>query len=122
MCLRVFVNVINYVFKVIAKFNGQPQQDLISSFFLYYYFFWKMNMSGENVLAPSDAVNIREGGNRVSGSASVIHKTGVELNNPELRADSHKPVWKAKQQVLALLRVSSHTKIYKYDSTVEQLG
>ena len=78
-------------------------------------------MSGENVLAPSDAVNIREGGNRVSGSANALHNTGIELNNPELRTDSDKPVWKAKQQVLALLRVSSHTKIYQYDFTVKQL-
>ena len=65
---------------------------------------------------------LERGGDRVSGSASVIHNTGVELNNPELRADSDKPVWKAKQQVLALLRVSSRTKIYQYDFTVKQLG
>ena len=66
-------------------------------------------MSNENLLAPPDAVNVEERGSRISGCVNALHNTGVELNNPELRTDSNKPVWKAKQQVLGLLRVSSQT-------------
>ena len=56
-------------------------------------------------MAPSDAVNIEDGGSRISGSFNALHNTGVELNNTELMADSQKLVWKAKQQVLGLLWV-----------------
>ena len=56
-------------------------------------------------MAPSDAMNIEDRGCRISGFVDSPNNTGVELNNPELMSDSQKPVWKAKQQVLGLMRV-----------------
>lgn len=41
----------------------------------------------------------------MSGSVNALHKAGVELNNPELKESTQKPVWKAKQQLLGLLMV-----------------
>ena len=41
----------------------------------------------------------------MSGSVNALHKAGVELNNPELNENSQQPVWKAKQQLLGLLKV-----------------
>ena len=56
-------------------------------------------------MAPSDAMNIEDRGCRISGFVDTPNNTGVELNNPELMADSQKSVWKAKQQVLGLMQV-----------------
>ena len=66
--------------------------------------FWQTG-STQDLLKPRDAINVEDGGSRVSGSVNALHKAGVELNNPELQANSQKPVWKAKQQLLGLLKV-----------------
>lgn len=61
---------------------------------------------GEQLLAPpQEPVTIQDGTSRVSGSVNALNNAGVELNNAELRANSQKPVWKAKQQLLGLLKV-----------------
>ncbi|XP_078349015.1 cholesterol transporter ABCA5-like isoform X2 [Oculina patagonica] len=65
----------------------------------------QMDKSSQSLLAPTDAINIEDGGSRYAGSVNALHKAGVELNNPELKDNSQKPVWKAKQQLLALLKI-----------------
>lgn len=66
---------------------------------------WQTRESIQELLKPTDAINVDDGGLKVSGSVSALHKAGVELNNPELNDNSQKPVWKAKQQLLGLLKV-----------------
>ena len=56
---------------------------------------------------PPNAVTVQDGASKVSGSINALHTAGVELNNPELRENSLKPVWKEKQQLLGLLKVCS---------------
>ena len=73
--------------------------------------FQKMDRSTQNLLVPTDAINVEDGGSKYSGSVSALHKAGVELNNPELKDNSQKPVWRAKQQVLGLLKVCYRTRI-----------
>ena len=58
---------------------------------------------------PTDALIIEDGASKVSGSVNALHTTGVELNNPELRENSQTTIWKAKQQLLGLLKVCSGT-------------
>ena len=67
--------------------------------------FWQTRESTQDLLKPTDAINVEDGGSKVSGSVNALHKAGVELNNPELKENSQQPVWKAKQQLLGLLKV-----------------
>ena len=70
-----------------------------------FFLFWQTRESTQELLKPTDAINLEDGGSKVSGSVSALHKAGVELNNPELKENSQRPVWKAKQQLLGLLKV-----------------
>ncbi|KAJ7372623.1 ATP-binding cassette sub- A member 5 [Desmophyllum pertusum] len=65
----------------------------------------QVEVSAQKLLAPANAINVEDGASKVSGSFNALHTAGVELNNPELRDNSQKPVWKAKQQFLGLLKV-----------------
>ena len=71
--------------------------------------FCKVEVSAQKLLAPANAINVEDGASKVSGSFNALHTAGVELNNPELRDNSQKPVWKAKQQFLGLLKVCGWT-------------
>ena len=61
--------------------------------------------SSQLLAPPQDAVVIQDGASKVSGSINALNTAGVELNKPELRENSQKPVWKAKQQLMGLLKV-----------------
>ena len=71
--------------------------------------FWQTGESTQDLLRPRDAINVEDGGSKVSGSVNALHKAGVELNNPELKESTQKPVWKAKQQLLGLLMVCNRS-------------
>ena len=52
-----------------------------------------------------DSLIVREGPATVSSAVNRSTIAGQELNKPELRPNSQRPVWKAKQQLMALLKV-----------------
>ena len=81
-----------------------------------------MKGSAHNLLAPTDAINVEDGGSKYSGSVNALHKAGVELNNPELKDNSQRPVWKAKQQLLGLLTVRYRTRMARYKEHVFRSG
>ena len=89
------------VYSAVLIFLKMLQNKVDSQMFI---LFWQTG-STQDLLKPRDAINVEDGGSRVSGSVNALHKAGVELNNPELQANSQKPVWKAKQQLLGLLKV-----------------
>lgn len=52
-----------------------------------------------------DSLIVREGPATVSSAVNRSTIAGQELNKPELRPNSQRPVWKAKQQLMALLKI-----------------